>query len=437
MKELKTLTYEKNIVLRKKIVDIIKQKGKLSTGTITPHDVYYGMRGLPLLYTPTSIVFADKGVYYRGKPLAEVVELLPTFQDSAVPSTESLLWFLLTGECPTEKQAEDLRLHLLMRTHIPHHIFSVIDNLPKKSSAMTRFCVALLCWTTTSTFMEKYDMGIPKETYWDYSYSDAMTLIAGLNQIASYIYTRYCKEVDSISPNYYLDWAGNLANMMGISNPSMQDFIRLFIFTHADHGPANASAHTCHLVGSTLVNAFYTCVASMVALAGPLHGHANEETFKWIQTLKKNAETSGKTLDAQFVQQYIQDYVDQGKKIPGYGHAALRVEDPRFTLIQNFLQNNTIHSEYLDIVQMIYSVAPDVLKKKGKINNPNPNIDAITGAALYATGIKEFDFYTVLFGTGRIVGLMSQHIIDRILEIPIERPSAFNLDKFIAETESL
>ena len=437
MKELKTLTYEKNIILRKRIVEIIKQKGKVATGTITPYDVYYGMRGLPLLYTPTSIVFADKGVYYRGKSLMEVMNILPNFQDSTAPSTESLLWFLLTGECPTKQQAEELRLHLLVRTHIPHHIFSVIDNLPQKSSPMTRFCVALLCWTTTSTFMEKYDMGIPKETYWDYSYSDAMTLIAGLNQISSYIYTRYCKKVDSIAPDYYLDWAGNLANMMGIQSKSMQDFIRLFIFTHADHGPANASAHTCHLVGSTLVNAFYTCVASMVALAGPLHGHANEETFKWIQNLKQNADAAGKEINTEFVRQYIQEYVNQGKKIPGYGHAALRIEDPRFTVIKKFIQNNTITSEYLDIVQMIYSVAPDILKQKSKINNPNPNIDAITGSSLYAIGITEFDFYTVLFGTGRIVGLMTQHIIDRILEIPIERPSAFNLDQFIVKTEAL
>ncbi|XP_060083959.1 citrate synthase, mitochondrial-like [Ylistrum balloti] len=346
-----------------------------------------------------------------------------------MPSTEALFWFLLCGEIPSQSQMEDFRAHLLTRTYIPHHIFTAIDNLPKKSDPVSRFCVALLCWTTTSTFMEKYDAGIPKEQYWEYSYADALTLIAGLNQITSYIYTRYCKHSDTIAPDYTLDWAGNLSRMMGFKDAKAMDFIRLFIFTHADHGPANASAHTCHLVGSTLVNAFYTCVASMVALAGPLHGHANEETFKWLLRLQAKAREEKKELNHDFISDYIENELQQGRKIPGYGHAALRVEDPRYTLVKNFIHDNNIVSEYVHVADMVYDVAPGILSNVRKISNPNPNIDAITGAALYSLGITEFDFYTVLFGTGRIIGLMAQHIIDRILQIPIERPKAFDLEK--------
>lgn len=437
MKELKELTYEKNIAIRKKIVECIKKEGDSALHSITLRSIFHGVRGLPLLYSPTSIVHSDRGVHYRGKSLAELLDLLPKFRDSTIPSSEALLWFLLSGEIPSNEQMEDLRSHLLIRTYIPHHIFSAIDNLPKKSDPVSRFCVALLCWTTSSSFLEKYDLGVPKEEYWEHSYDDALTLIAGLNQITAYIYTRYCKQSDSITPNYKLDWAGNLSYMMGIENPLLMDFIRLFIFTHADHGPANASAHACHLVGSTLANAFYTCVASMVALAGPLHGHANEETFKWLQRLQAQAEDEGKEPTLDYIRSYVQNELDSGKKIPGYGHAALRVEDPRFTLINNFVKQQNFESEYLELANNVYKVTPELLKKKGRVANPNPNIDAITGAALYSAGVTEFDFYTVLFGTGRILGLMAQHIIDRILQIPIERPSALDLEKFIAETESL
>lgn len=448
MTELKALTYEKNIAIRKKILALTKKQEEKTLHDLSLRTVFYGLRGLPLLYSPTSLVKPEKGVFYQGVFILDLIKQLPCFGDSQIPSAEALFWFLLSGDIPTKEQVEGLRLELLQQSSLPSSVYTAIDSLPENSNPMTRLCTALLSLSSTSIFVKKYDEGLDRNAYWEHCYDDALSLIAKLNSIVAYIYKNYCVSGGSagaggagssggtqgaIDPS--LDWTGNLSQLMGIEDSLSVDLIRLFIFTHADHGPSNASAHTCHLVGSTLSNAFYTSVASMTALAGPLHGHANEDTFKWLLRLLAKTEKAGDSSDA-FVSECIQGELDSGQRIPGYGHAALRVEDPRFTLIRNFLVQNKLESKYISLANAVYRIAPDLLKKQGKISSPHPNIDAITGTSLYSLGIKEFDFYTVLFGASRIFGVMAQHIIDRVLQIPIERPAAFNLDNFIRGLET-
>jgi citrate synthase len=73
---------------------------------------------------------------------------------------------------------------------------------------------------------------------------------------------------------------------------------------------------------------------------------------------------------------------------------------------------------------MIYEVAPPILQSTGKIKNPWPNVDAHSGSLLIHFGIVEYDFYTVLFGVSRALGVLASLIWDRILGFPIERPGS-------------
>jgi citrate synthase len=73
-------------------------------------------------------------------------------------------------------------------------------------------------------------------------------------------------------------------------------------------------------------------------------------------------------------------------------------------------------------------VAPRVLKEQGKVKNPWPNIDAISGTLQYHCGIKEYDFYTVLFGVGRVLGLTANLVWARALYSPLERPQSITMD---------
>ncbi len=81
-----------------------------------------------------------------------------------------------------------------------------------------------------------------------------------------------------------------------------------------------------------------------------------------------------------------------------------------------------------EIVQNIYEVAPPILESTGKIKNPSPNVDAHSGALLLHYGLKEYEFYTVLFGVSRALGVMASLIWDRALGHPLERPGSITTE---------
>jgi citrate synthase len=125
---------------------------------------------------------------------------------------------------------------------------------------------------------------------------------------------------------------------------------------------------------------------------------------------------------------YIKKTLTGGKVVPGYGHAVLRKTDPRFTAQQEFAKTYMPDDVLVNIVWNIYEVAPPILESTGKIKNPWPNVDAHSGALLLHYGFAEYDFYTVLFGVSRALGVMASLIWDRALGLPIERPKSVTFD---------
>ena len=89
------------------------------------------------------------------------------------------------------------------------------------------------------------------------------------------------------------------------------------------------------------------------------------------------------------------------------------------------------NDDVFDIVDKLFNIVPDVLLEQGKAKNPWPNVDAHSGILLLKYGMKEYDFFTVLFGVSRSLGIMSQLIWSRALGMPIERPGSTTTDIMI------
>jgi len=79
------------------------------------------------------------------------------------------------------------------------------------------------------------------------------------------------------------------------------------------------------------------------------------------------------------------------------------------------------------LVSKLFEVVPGVLTETGKVKNPWPNVDAHSGVLLQYYGITEQNFYTVLFGVSRAIGVLSQGVWSRALGLPIERPKSFTI----------
>jgi citrate synthase len=209
--------------------------------------------------------------------------------------------------------------------------------------------------------------------------------------------------------------------MMGIESKEYENLSRLYFILHSDHESGNASAHATHLAASTLSDIYYAFSAGLNSLAGPLHGLANQECLRWLLGIYE--EFGGVPTEEQ-VRQYAWDTLNSGQVIPGYGHAVLRQPDPRFTAQFNFAKEHFPKDDVFQIANLVYEVVPDVLREQGKAKNPWPNVDAISGTLQHHYGVREFDFYTVMFGVGRSLGVTANAVWARALGQPIERPKS-------------
>jgi citrate synthase len=408
------------------IKEIIKTYGTKKVGEVTLAQVYQGMRGITGLVTETSLLDAQEGIRFRGYSIPELQASLPKAPGGGEPLPEGLFHLMLLGELPTQEESETITNIWQRRSHVPNHVFATIDALPITTHPMTMFVTGVMALQTESNFAKAYATGINKKDYWSPVFEDTMDLIARLPRIAAYIYRRKYKNNEHIHPNGLLDWAGNLAHMMGYNDESFKELMRLYMTIHADHEGGNVSAHTTHLVGSALSDPYLSYAAGMNGLAGPLHGLANQEVIKWIFEMQESLGTDAPTSEQ--IANYVQATLSSGKVVPGYGHAVLRKTDPRFTAQMEFGKKHMPDDKLVNTVWNIYETVPPILQSLGKVKNPWPNVDAHSGALLVHYGLVEYEFYTVLFAVSRALGVLSSLCWDRALGFPLERPKSVTTD---------
>ena len=430
--DLKSVLAEKIPAQQERLKGIKKNHGDKKLGEVTVAMCIGGMRGIKGMLWETSLLDPEEGIRFRGYTIPECKERLPTAVPGGEPLPEGMLWLLMTGDIPTEAQVAQLSSDLRKRAAIPAHVAKVLDAMPPTTHPMTQFCQAVLALQSSSEFAAAYARGVHKTEYWKPYYEDTIDLIAKLPAIASLIYRRTYHNGSLIPADPDLDWAGNLSHMMGFDSEGAKELMRLYQTIHTDHEGGNVSAHTTHLVGSALSDPYLSFAAGMTGLAGPLHGLANQEVLLWLNSVK---EVLGPAPTKDALTDFVWDTLKSGKVVPGYGHAVLRLTDPRYTCQREFALKHLPDDELFTLVSLLYEVVPDVLTQTGKVKNPWPNVDAHSGVLLKHYGIDEANFYTVLFGVSRAIGVLSQGVWDRALGLPIERPKSVTMDTLEAMLE--
>ena len=426
MDPLKEKFLKKSTSVKKEIKAILAEHATKKVAEVSLSQVFGGARGIIMMFWETSLLDANDGIRFRGYSIPQLRKKLPTGNGDE-PLPEGLFWLMMTGSIPKEEDVKWLSKEWQKRSHVPEQTFKILDQMSADTHPMIQFITAIASMGTESHFAKRYDEGMSKTEYGEAVYEDAMNLIAKLPRVAAYIYRRSFHNGDHIEPNPRLDWAANFAHMLGVSNKKeFKTLMRLYMTIHADHEGGNASAHTMHLIGSTLADPYLSFAGCMGSLAGPLHGLANQEVIKWIFEMVEKLGTT-KPTDEQ-VGQYVKDTLAAGKVVPGYGHAVLRQPDPRFTAQKGFAERNVKKDDIVNIVWQVFRVVPPILQGLGKVKNPWPNVDAHSGALLVHYGLKEYSYYTVLFGVSRAMGVLASTCWSRALGMPLERPKSVNLE---------
>lgn len=410
---------------RPRTTKLLKEHGDVKIGEVTIAQAIGGMRGVKSLVTDISYLDPLEGIRFRGYTIPEALKALPKPEGAEIPYVEGHIYLLLTGDIPTEEDLADFKADFDKRKGTPQYVFDVIKAMPKDTHPMTMFSAAVLALQRESIFVKEYHGDLNKNDYWDPTYEDSMNLLAKLPEIAAFIYRYKYKNEDIIPIDPSLDLGANFAHMMGVDKP-YDDVSRLYFILHSDHESGNVSAHTGHLVASALSDVYYSISAMTNGLAGPLHGLANQEVLSWLQDVMKKVGSNDPTKEQ--MKQFVWDTLNSGHVIPGFGHAVLRKTDPRYQAQREFCLKHLPDDPIFKYVNLLYEVVPDILVEQGKAKNPWPNVDAQSGVIQWHYGVREYDFYTVMFSVGRAIGVTANIIWDRALGYPIERPKSLTTD---------
>ena len=212
---------------REKIAQLVKEYGDKIISQVTVKQAYGGMRGVKSLICDTSLVEPDKGLVIRGRPILDLVDKLP----------EEVFFLLLTGDLPDETGLKSLQKDLRERQDVPQYVWDVLSAMGEDAHPMTMLSTAILVMQRDSVFAREYRRGISKTEYWKPVLEDALRIVARLPEIAAFIYRKRFNKGQRIEPRVDLDWAGNFAHMLGITDltGNFADLIRLYMVLHSDH----------------------------------------------------------------------------------------------------------------------------------------------------------------------------------------------------------
>jgi citrate synthase len=422
MSRLKKQVQDKIEAWRPRTTRLLKEFANVKVDEVDIGQVIGGARDIKSLITDISYLDPFEGIRFRGFTIPEVLEKLPKVPGGEMPYVEGFFFFLLTGDIPSMEDVQEVAEEFSKRHVVPNYVYDILKAMPADSHPMVMFSTAILAMQRESEFVKEYNSGhLKKNDYWAPTYEDGLNLLAKLPGIAAFIYRLKYKSGELIESDSKLDLGGNFAHMMGIAKP-YDDVARMYFILHSDHESGNVSAHTGHLVASALSDLYYSISAMTNGLAGPLHGLANQEVLAWLHGVYEKM--GGKVPTEEEMKQFVLDTLKEGQVIPGFGHAVLRKTDPRYMAQREFCLKHLPNDPLFKYVDLLFKVVPPVLLEQGKAKNPWPNVDAQSGVIQWYYGLKEYDFYTVLFAVGRALGVVANIIWDRGLGYPLERPKS-------------
>jgi citrate synthase len=357
---------------------------------VTKDQLDTGLRGVPVGYCVTSSVDPMKGLAYVGYPIGELFQYEPV----------EIIYLLYYGEMGSKEQVKKFQQELDRRAPLLPETVRHIEMLPRMGHPMDIFAAALLI------------VGMFEGTG-DYR-EDCLNAIAKLPQIGAVVINSHAGWGQTPPSKPELGYMENFVHMLkfpGERKKELIEVMRFFNLTHFDHSGGNLSTFIGKAVSSGLEHLWGSLSAAMLALAGPRHGRANQDCLEFVKEVLDMVGEHAKPSD---VEALIRKKLDNKELIFGFGHAVLRVEDPRATLFYDYAKQHFAQNPLVKIAEMLRTEGAKVLKENPKVADPYPNIDAISGTVISAAGFPYPEYFTVLFGVSRSVGIAIQIVYDRL-----------------------
>lgn len=366
---------------------------------LTASHLDIGMRGIPVGTCRTSSVSTDGGVHYVGYPIAEIAEMDP----------EDIVFLLFNKKLPNEDESIAFRKDLYSRVELPAEVIQALENLPREGHPMDWLSIGI------------HTVGMVGKTE-DWK-EDALNLVAMMPSLMAAIFRiRGGRSGPLPEVDHSIGMVESFVAMLEPDPEHVENMIkvlRTFLVLHMDHGGGNLSTFTGKAVASGHADIYASMASAMNALSGPLHGRANQSCLEFVQRIG--------TDDPVKVEEFVRAELEAKRPVFGFGHAVLRVEDPRATFQFYLGEQICPDDENFRIIRTLREVAPRVLSENPRISNPNANVDIASGTLLHNVGFRKPAYYTTFFGWARVIGIGAQIVDERIHArngkgVPIYRP---------------
>ncbi len=365
--------------------------------TATETTAAAGLRGVVAAQSAIGDVDGEQGILiYQGYNIHDLAEH-STF--------EEVIYLLWNGRLPSQIELEEFSSELRLNYEAPAAVIEMMRQFPKDADPMD----ALRTAVSALDFYDKEGHGTDREP----ATKAAIRLTAQIGMIAA-AWDRIRNGKDVIQPDQSLGIADNFLYMLRGERADAEES-RMFdvcLILHADH-ELNASTFTTRVVAGTLADIYGAVTAGIAALAGPLHGGANTNVMKMLIEIDDPAK-----IDA-----WVDNALEEKRKIMGIGHAVYKTEDPRATWLRKYsrrMAEKTGETKWFEMSQRIEQLMHE---KKGMF----PNVDFYSASTYYLMGIP-LDLYTPIFAVSRVSG-WTGHILEQYGHNKLIRPRAEYIGK--------
>ena len=379
--------------------------GKLrnETGLVT-FDPGYASTGS----TESKITFinGEEGILrHRGYDIADLAENA-TFNEVS--------YLLIKGHLPTEDELSKFNTEIRHHTLLDEDFKAAFNIFPRNAHPMAVLASSL---NILSAYYQDQLNPLDEEQL------DKATvrLLAKVPMLAAYAY-RASQGKPYMYPDNKLNARENFLRMMfGYPtedyevDPIVAKALDKLLILHADH-EQNCSTSTVRMIGSAQANMFVSIAGGINALAGPLHGGANQAVLEMLEDIKTNHDG-----DATDFMNRVKNK-EKGVRLMGFGHRVYKNYDPRAAIVKETAHEVLEHlggDELLDLAMKLEEIA---LKDDYFVSRKlYPNVDFYTGLIYRAMGFPT-DFFTVLFAIGRLPGWIAQYREQLEMNTKINRP---------------
>ncbi len=350
-----------------------------------------GLDGVVVDKTELSRVDGTNGVLvYRGYNIDEVAQC----------SFEEICYLFLYGDLPNIEQLKKIDKRLKAERSLPKAVWDFVANAPKNEHPMAvlRTAVSML-----SGYMLNVD-----DLSSDVLLRHAIALTSKVSTISAAI-SRARQGLFAVEPSFDLSHAANYLYMSTGEIP--QDVVAktldMALVLHADHG-FNASTFTARVVTSSLSDMVSAVTAAIGSLKGPLHGGANTAVMEMLIEIGS----------LENVENWVNQTLQQKRKIMGFGHRVYKTIDPRAKHLKRMSKE---WGERAGNVKW-FLMSEKIEDMMQSFKHLNANVDFYSASTYYAMGIEP-EMFTAIFAVARTIGWTS-HIIEQLVDNRIMRPEA-------------